>query len=115
MRQGRPSRAPADRRGDGGARGRQLAHILRVQGDLVVGLDGAGDSFGLARQGVCLSTGNRSAANYFRIAIGDDERTRREKVKGRNASEIGVGRTSWMRGNSENRTTSRVTIHRKSL
>jgi hypothetical protein len=53
--------------------------------------------------------------NYFRIAIEDDERTRREKVTGRNASEIGVGRTSWMRGNSENRTTSRVTIHRKSL
>jgi class 3 adenylate cyclase len=37
--------------------------------------------------------------NYFRIATEDDERTRREKVTGRNASEIGVGRTSWMRGN----------------
>jgi hypothetical protein len=53
--------------------------------------------------------------NYFRIATEDDERTRREKVTGRNASEIGVGRTSWVRGNSEDRTTSRVTIHRKSL
>jgi hypothetical protein len=41
--------------------------------------------------------------NYFRTAIEDDERIRREKVKGRNASEIGVGRTSWMRGNSEDR------------
>jgi hypothetical protein len=53
--------------------------------------------------------------NYFRIAIEDDERTRRAKVTGRNASEIGVGRTNWMRGNTENRTTSRATIHRKSL
>ena len=43
--------ARADRRGDGGAGRRQVAAVLRVQGDLAIGLDGAGDVFGLARQG----------------------------------------------------------------
>ena len=73
-----------DRRRDGGAGRRQVAAVLRVQGDVAVGLDGAGDVFGLARQGqspicrcsICLH-------GYFKIAGEDDERTRREKVTGR--------------------------------
>ena len=56
----------ADRRGDGGAGRRQVAAVLRVQGDFAIGLDGAGDVLGLARQGVGLSAGDRSAAQLFR-------------------------------------------------
>ena len=40
--------------------------FYRVQGDLAIGLDGAGDVLGLARQGVGLSAGDRSAAQLFR-------------------------------------------------
>ena len=54
-------RARADRRRDGGAGRRQVAAVLRVQGDIAIRLDGAGDFFGLARQGVGLSAGDRSA------------------------------------------------------
>ena len=73
--------ARADRRGDGGAGGRQVAAVLRVQGDFAIRLDGAGDLFGLARQGlapicrcsICCTAISRSRARTI-------ERTRREKV-----------------------------------
>jgi hypothetical protein len=99
-----------------GAGGRQVAHILRV-------FKATSQSGWMVLETLSVSHGKASAyllvidllRNYFQTAIEDDERIRREKVKGRNASEIDVGRTSWMRGNSENRTTSRATIHRKSL
>ena len=51
---------------------RQVAPVLRVQGDEPVGLDGAGDVLGLARQGVGLFAGDRSAARLFQ-----DHRRRR--------------------------------------
>ena len=41
-----------DCRGDGRGGDRQVAAVLRIQGDFSIGLDGAGDVFGLARQGV---------------------------------------------------------------
>ena len=75
--------ARADRRGDGRARRRQIAPVLRVQGDFAIGMDGAGN--------VSVSHGKASAylpvldllQGYFKIAGDDDERTRREKVAGK--------------------------------
>lgn len=40
----------------------QIAPLLRVQGEFAVGLDGAGDHFGLIRQGFGLPSSGRSAA-----------------------------------------------------
>ena len=44
---------------------RQVAAVLRVQGDFAIGLDGAGDVLGLARQGQRVSAGDRSAAQLL--------------------------------------------------
>ena len=77
---GRPR---TDCRRDGGGGHRQVAAVFRVQGDITVGLDGAGDVFGLPRQGsaricrcsiYCTAT-SRSLAKMIRA-------TRREKVTG---------------------------------
>ena len=75
--------ARADRRGDGRARGRQVAAVLRVQGDIAIGMDGAGDVLGLAWQGSAYLPVIDLLRNYFKITTEDDERTRREKVTGR--------------------------------
>ena len=64
-RRARDLRPRADCRGDGGSGHRQVAAVLRVQGHASVGLDGAGDLLGLARQGQRLSAGARSLARLF--------------------------------------------------
>ena len=59
----------ADRRGDGGSGHRQVAAVLRVQGDASVGLHGARDLLGLARQGHRRSCRcSNCCASYFGIA-----------------------------------------------
>jgi class 3 adenylate cyclase len=58
-------RARADRCRGGGAGRRQVPPVLRVQGDIAIRLVGARDVFGLARQSVSLSAGDRSAPQLF--------------------------------------------------
>ena len=42
-----------------------LDFVHQLEGDFAIGLDGAGDGFGFARQGIGLSAGDRSAAQLF--------------------------------------------------
>ncbi len=58
-------RPRTDCRGDGGGGHRQVALVPRVQSQESVRLDGAGNLFGLSRQGVGLSSGTRSIARLF--------------------------------------------------
>jgi len=58
--------ARTDRRGEGRTGRRQVTPVVRVQSGFAVGLDGIGDIFGLARQGVGIPAGSRSAAQLFR-------------------------------------------------
>jgi len=60
----------ADRRGDGGAGRRQIAPVVRVQGRLAVGLDGARDLFGVARESIGIPAGNRAALDLFQNQLG---------------------------------------------
>ena len=76
--------ARADRRRDGGAGGRQVAAVIRVQGGLAIGLDGAGDVLGLARQSVGIPAGDRSSARLFQDQpVLTMRAARREKVTGK--------------------------------
>ena len=52
----------AERRRNGRAGGRQVAPVLRIQGDVGCGLDGAGDLLDFARQGLGLPAGDRFAS-----------------------------------------------------
>jgi hypothetical protein len=55
----------ADRCRNGGAWRRQIAPVLRVQGEFAVGLAAARDHFGLVRQGLGLPASDRSATQLF--------------------------------------------------
>ncbi len=55
-------RSRADRSGDGGGRSREVAVVLRVQGGVAIGLDGARSVLGLARKSVRIPVGPRLAA-----------------------------------------------------
>ena len=54
--------------------GRQVAAVLRVQGDVASRLHGAGSLLGLARQGLGLPAGDRTAARAISRSPDDDER-----------------------------------------
>ena len=75
-------RSRADRRSDGGP-GVGKSRLFYEFKAGPVGLDGAGDVFGLARQGVGVSAGDRTAARLFRDHREDDARKRREKIAGK--------------------------------